>query len=165
MSDRAKPQSPALERVKAQTEVLLPVMRRLREELGAGAADELVFSALRESSRQRFKKAGAKRAGTGSQKWREITDALDVVIGDAVEREPLRDDDEAYDYNVTGCRFAEFFHQLGESKLGEVLTCEVDHHVVEVSDSEVEMTRTQTIMRGAPFCKFRYRFSDGAGKS
>jgi hypothetical protein len=58
---------------------------------------------------------------------------------------------------ITGCRYADFFRALGEPELGAVLLCEADNHMVEVGSPEVEMTRTQTIMKGAKYCEFRYR--------
>ena len=159
MKKPTKPRELALERVKAQTEVLLPVLKALRAELGNHKAEQLVFSALRESSREHFRRAAERRPGSGREKWRDLTDALDVVIGDTVERVSLRDDESAFDYDVTSCRFANFFHALGEPALGEVLTCEADNHVVEAGDGEVELNRPQTIMRGASHCQFRYRFN------
>lgn len=165
MKPPVRSKSPALERVKAQTEVLLPVLKALTAELGKERAEQLIFLALRESSRERFRRAAARRTGSGRQKWRDLTDTLDDVIGDAVDREELCDDDSAFDYNVTGCQFAQYFHGLGEPGLGAVLTCDVDHHVVEVSGEEVELDRPQTIMTGASHCKFRYRFRDTGSQS
>ena len=158
MAESRKPRTSALDRIKAQAEVLLPVLKALRAELGDEPANSLVFDALRKSSRRTFEKAGSKRSGSGQQKWRELTAALDGVIADAVEREVLRDDEEAWHYNITGCQFAQYFRGLGEPELGAVLTCEVDHHVVAISEGQVELSRPQTIMRGAKQCHFRYRF-------
>lgn len=77
------------------------------------------------------------------------------------ERELLRDDNDARDYNVKRCGFAEFFKALGEPELGALLVCDFDYYVAEVGAPTVELTRTQTIMEGAPYCDFRYRFKRG----
>lgn len=85
-------------------------------------------------------------------------DELRPRIGDDVKREFVRDDNEAREYNVTRCRYAEFFRALGEPELGEILLCDFDFYIAEVGAPAVELTRTQTIMQGAAYCDFRYRF-------
>ena len=42
-----------------------------------------------------------------------------------------------------------------------VLLCETDRDIEEVGSPEVELKRTQTIMQGAKYCDFRYRFKLG----
>jgi len=69
----------------------------------------------------------------------------------------LEQEPDAMEFDVTGCRYADFFRQLGEPELGAVLLCETDDHMVQVGEPEVELTRTQTIMKGASHCDFRYR--------
>lgn len=61
------------------------------------------------------------------------------------------------EFNITGCRYADFFRQLGEPELGALLLCDADFDVAEVGSPEVTLTRTQTIMKGANYCDFRYR--------
>ena len=66
----------------------------------------------------------------------------------------LKEEPEALEFNITGCRYADFFRQLGEPELGAVLLCDVDLDAEAVGSPEVEMTRAQTIMKGAWI--FRY---------
>jgi hypothetical protein len=60
-------------------------------------------------------------------------------------------------FNVTRCKYAELFRKLGEPELGAVMMCELDNHIAEAAGSEIELTRTQTLMQGATHCEFRYR--------
>ena len=76
-----------------------------------------------------------------------------------VEVEVLRQDKEALDIDVTRCRFAEFFRELGEPELGALLVCAADFDIVAAGAGEVSLERAQTIMQGAPSCTFRYRFA------
>jgi L-2-amino-thiazoline-4-carboxylic acid hydrolase len=71
----------------------------------------------------------------------------------------LRHDQEALDIDVTRCRFAEFFRELGEPELGALLICQADFDIAAAGDGEVSLERAQTIMQGAPSCTFRYRFA------
>jgi len=73
--------------------------------------------------------------------------------------EMLRHDKEALEFDITHCRFAEFFRALGEPELGALLICETDFDIAAAGSSEVTFTRDQTIMQGAPSCTFRYKFA------
>jgi hypothetical protein len=72
--------------------------------------------------------------------------------------EMRRHDKEALEFDVTHCRFAEFFRALGEPELGAPLICETDFDIA-AAGSEASLTRDQTIMQGVPSCTFRYKFA------
>jgi hypothetical protein len=73
--------------------------------------------------------------------------------------EMRRRDKEALEFEITRCRFAEFFRALGEPELGALLICEIDFDIAAVGGGEVNLTRDQTIMQGAPSCTLRYKFA------
>ncbi len=152
-----------LELVKIQAQVLTPVLRAFRAELGEERANEIALPALRAWSREVHHKIGEDTPGTPRQKWEAISSALTDRVADAVDVEFTKREADALEFHINGCRYAEFFHQLGEPELGAVLTCEMDLHIEEVGGSEVEMNRPQTIMKGAQFCDFRYRMKGGGG--
>jgi hypothetical protein len=84
-------------------------------------------------------------------------EAARPIIGDSVDFDVLKQSEDALDFNITGCRFAEFFRQLGEPELGFALLCSFDDTMVEeLGTGEVELRRTGTIMQGAKHCDFRY---------
>ena len=78
------------------------------------------------------------------------------AAGDALDYDVVRQAPDAFDVNVTGCRFAQFYKELGVPELGFLLVCSGDFDTVE-GYGEVQLTRTQTIMQGASHCDFRYR--------
>ena len=161
MSTQEGNQIPLLDEVKLQAQVLIPILRTLRMKMGKVEADELVAGALSEWVHSVYLRIGEKQSGTPREKWEGVWNELRPRIGDVVERELLRDDDDARDYNVNKCGFAEFFKALGEPELGALLVCDFDYYVAEVGAPTVELTRTQTIMKGAAYCDFRYRFKRG----
>ncbi|MBE2239840.1 MAG: DUF429 domain-containing protein [Caldilineaceae bacterium] len=75
----------------------------------------------------------------------------------ALEIEVLAQDGDQFDFNVTRCRYAELYQALGIPELGAVLSCNRDWALIQGFNPAVELTRTQTIMQGAPYCDFRYR--------
>ena len=148
-----------LDKTRIQAQVLLPVLRALRAELGPEKADAIVKQALRDWSKQLFAAIGTGIEGSPRRKWATIQDVFGEVSGKEVEFEILRQDKEALDIDVTHCRFAEFFRALGEPELGALLICEADFDIAAVGEGEVSLERAQTIMKGAPRCTFRYKFA------
>ena len=146
-----------LDEVKIQARVLVPVLRALRSELGAERANLLVINALREWSHEVFRRIGASMTGSAKEKWAAFNWEATARIGTDIETQMLRVEPDAMDFNVLGCRYADFFRELGEPELGAVLLCEGDHHIVDAVGPDVQLTRTQTIMKGASYCDFRYR--------
>jgi hypothetical protein len=153
------PEISLLDKTQMQAQVLVPVLRAFRAELGKDKADAVVKQALRDWSKQLFAAIGDGIEGSPRRKWATINSVFGEVSGKEVEIEILRHDTEALDIDVTRCRFAEFFRALGEPELGALLICEADFDIASVGEGEVSLDRAQTIMQGAPSCTFRYRFA------
>ncbi|HVO28075.1 MAG TPA: L-2-amino-thiazoline-4-carboxylic acid hydrolase [Candidatus Margulisiibacteriota bacterium] len=150
-----------LDQVKIQAQVLLPVIRAFREELGDDRANAIVRQALGEWSRNLFHAIGARTPGTPLDKWAAVNAASMPRIGDAIDVDFIKHDADTMEFNVTGCRYAEFFRALGEPELGGLLLCDADVYVAEVGSPDLEFRRTQTIMQGATYCDFRYHMKRG----
>ena len=150
-----------LEEARLQAAVLVPVLRAAREKLGKDAADELIGTALRQWAKDLYHRMGAKQSGGAREKWDAAWAEFRPRIGNAVDREMLKDEPGVREYNVTRCAYAELFKALGEPELGTILLCESDFHLADVGGDTVELRRTQTIMKGAAYCDFRYRFNKG----
>ena len=148
-----------LDKTRIQAQVLVPVLQALRAELGKAKADEIVKQALRDWSKQLFADIGNSVEGRPKRKWAAIHTAVVEVTESDIAVEMHRHDKEALEFDITQCRFAEFFHALGEPELGAYLVCESDFDIAAAGAGEVSFTREQTLMRGAPSCTFRYRFA------
>ena len=98
-----------LDKTRVQAQVLLPVLRALRAELGKDKADAIVKQALRSWSKQLFDAVGHNVDGSPRRKWAAIQSVFGEISGREVDVEILRHDREALDIDVTRCRFAEFF--------------------------------------------------------
>jgi predicted ArsR family transcriptional regulator len=153
------PEVSLLDKTRMQAQVLVPVLRALRARLGKDEADALVKQALRDWSKRLFAGIAAGIDGSPRRKWAAIQKVFGDVSGREVEFETRRHDAEAYDIDVTHCRFADFFRALGEPDLGALLICAADFDIVAAGEGEVSLERAQTIMQGAPVCTFRYRFA------
>lgn len=150
---------PLIEQVKIQAQVLIPLVRALQAELGPDRANDLVRAALGEQ----FRKFGEKwwRAQgdrTLGEKMRVAFDGF--AEGGAMDYEVLRDGEDAFDVDVKGCRYAEFYKRIGAPELGFLLVCDADVAMAKGYGSDgasgVTFARTRTIMQGADHCDFRY---------
>jgi predicted ArsR family transcriptional regulator len=153
------PRLSLLEKTRIQAQVLVPVLRALRTELGKEKADAIVKQALRDWSKALFAAAGERVDGSPRRKWAAMHTAMAEITEQAVTVEMRRHDRHALEFDVTHCRFAEFFRALGEPELGALLICETDFDIAAAGGSEVGFSRDQTLMQGAPSCTFRYKFA------
>jgi hypothetical protein len=148
-----RPDVPLVDRVKIQAEVLVPLIKELEADLGKHRAHALVRRSIGEFFRNMASKLTAEQGSLGAmQSFGAIS-----VGGDACDVEMREMSAERLSLDITGCRYAQFFQQIGEPELGFLLVCSADFPVAEAIPG-VELERTQTIMQGADFCDFRYRF-------
>jgi hypothetical protein len=151
-----------LEQVKLQAQVVVPLLKAFRKELGTERANAIAYRALDEWSRGLLHQL-AKSMGKGSREtWTAMMASSGQRIGNDVDFQMLRQDSEVMEFNITGCRYADFFRALEEPELGALMLCEADFHMLEMSGGDVELLRTQTIMKGGDYCDFRYKLKKPA---
>jgi predicted ArsR family transcriptional regulator len=149
---------PLIEKIKIQAQVLVPLIRTLQAELGEEQANALVRQALGAHYRQ------AGQAWWRAQGTRSFEEKMDATFdrfaaSGALDYQVLKRTADTFEVNVTGCRYAEFYKELGVPELGFLLSCSADLPMVEGFGGEVQFTRTQTIMQGGNHCDFRYRLN------
>jgi hypothetical protein len=156
MDERLSVSVPVIQQAKIQAQVLVPLVKALQAELGEERANALVRGALGDIYR-RF----------GEEFWRtQSENNLGKVMAsgfatfardDALDFRVIEQSQDAFEFDVTGCRYAEFYKELGEPDLGFLLVCSADFPMAEGFGPDIKFTRTQTIMQGASHCDFRYR--------
>jgi len=147
---------PVIEQVKIQAQVLVPLVKALQAELGEQRANALVRNALGDV----YRRLGERwwRAKGSSHVGENMASAFaSFAKGDAIDYRVRAHSQDAFEIDVTGCRYAQFYRELGEPELGFLLVCSSDFPFAEGFGPEVELTRTQTVMQGASHCDFRYR--------
>jgi L-2-amino-thiazoline-4-carboxylic acid hydrolase len=147
---------PVIQQAKIQAQVLVPLVKALQAELGEERANSLVRKSLGDIYRR-----------YGETFWRTKNEAnLGNAIasafktyarGEALDYRVIEQSQDAFALDVTRCRYAEFYKELGEPELGFLLVCHADYATTEGFGPDVELTRTQTIMQGAGHCDFRYK--------
>ena len=150
---------PLIDQVRIQAQVLVPLVKTLRAELGEERAHTIVRQALSDL----YRKFGEKwwRAQGGRDLGATMALAFDrFAAGDALDYQVLRKAPDRFDLNVTGCRYAEFYKAIGAPEIGFLLVCSADFTMAEGFGPDVQLRRTQTIMQGASHCDFRYALKE-----
>ncbi|HIE83533.1 MAG TPA: hypothetical protein EYQ00_06645 [Dehalococcoidia bacterium] len=138
-----------------EAEVFIPLVRRLEKELGQAKAHELARETIYEMAREQGKQFSKLIQKTDLNGFRTIKDTWSAA-GSDLDIEVIKDNDDSFHFNVTGCRFAQLFKSLGSTDLGAIFSCGRDFALSQGYSNDIELTRTQTIMEGASFCDFRY---------
>jgi hypothetical protein len=147
---------PLIDQVKIQAQVLVPLVKALQVELGEERANALVRKALGDVYRRLGERwwQGRKSTHVGENMAQAFAS---FAKGDAVDYSVRAQSQHTCEIDVTGCRYAQFYKELGEPELGFLLVCSLDFPFAEGFGPDVKLTRTQTIMQGASHCDFRYR--------
>jgi hypothetical protein len=147
---------PIIEQAKIQARVLVPLVKALQAELGEERANALVREALGDV----YRRLGEEwwRAKESRHVGERVASAFaSFAEGNALDYSVRSQSQDTYEFDVTGCRYAQFYKELGEPELGFLLVCSSDFPFAEGFGPDIKLTRSQTIMQGASHCDFRYR--------
>jgi len=147
-----------LKRREIEARILAPIIDRLGDEFGQErvrdlAAEVIIFVA---------KSQGAAMAEMlGGNDLSVFADSLEAwTRGGALEIEVVEQTDTKFAFNVTRCKYAEMYRDLGDADLGARMSCNRDGTMVEGFNPDITFTRTQTIMSGASHCDFVYELPE-----
>lgn len=149
-----------LRRREIEARILAPLVEAFAGEFGRERVLEVARRVIVEIARTQGREL-AEKVGTNDLRTFAATKEPWTRNG-ALEIEVLRENDREYDFNVTRCRYAEMYRALGIPELGALLSCNRDFALGGGFNPRMTLTRTQTIMEGAPSCDFRYRMEPPA---
>lgn len=142
-----------LTRREIEARILAPVLEALGSEFGR----ERVIEVAREAIAAIATAQGRAMAAEGDTslpaffaRWEPWT------RNGALELRLIEATDTALAFDVTRCRYAEMYRELGIPELGAVLSCQRDAALIDGFAPDVQFTRSQTLMQGAACCDFRY---------
>jgi hypothetical protein len=154
MSDE-RPGLSLLHQREIEARIIGPLIRAVAAELG----EERTLRLLREVIADLARQGGAELARhLGETSLEAFAQSLDRWReGGALEIDLIEQSAERLSFNVTRCRYAELYRALGLADLGSSLSCQRDFALVQGFNPAIGLTRTQTLMEGAPCCDFRFR--------
>lgn len=147
-----------LERRRIEAAFAGRIFKAMEAEIGRPQALAILEKAVVEAARQAGAEAAA-RTGAAS----DLTAFAEVVAlwrqDDALAIDWLKVEPAHLDFNVTRCRYAETYRELGVEDIGGALSCNRDGAFCTGFNPGIRMCRTQTIMEGAAYCDFRFSLS------
>jgi len=144
-----------LQRRKIESRVLIPFIEACREKFGDAATRALVAETIRRLA-VTDGAAWAETYGKGLEGLQKVASEV-WAGGGSLEIDVQDGDQDRFNFNVTRCKYAEFYKDLGMPELGFLVHCSRDFAMIDGFDPDLELTRTQTVMEGASHCDFRFR--------
>jgi predicted ArsR family transcriptional regulator len=151
-----------LQRRKIEGRVLIPFIAACREKFGDGPTREVVEATIRRLAEQDGE-GWAERFGNSLTSLQAVAEEV-WAGGGSLNIDVLNHTSDRLNFNVTRCRYAEFYKDLGLADVGYLVHCNRDHAMIKGFSGDIELTRTQTIMEGAPCCDFRFRQRPGVDR-
>jgi hypothetical protein len=153
---------PTLTKRRLQAQVIGPIFAEMAAEIGEAKAAAILDRAIRKAAIAEGKQF-AQRAPGGVTSMADFIKLYELWTADgALEMKVLEASDTRFDFDITRCRYAETYKEMGLGKIGHLLSCNRDGTFCEGYDPNITLERTQTIMQGAPCCTFRYTYQDKA---
>ncbi len=147
---------PTLTRRRLQAQVIGPIYAEMVQEIGEEKAAKILDAAIRKAAIAEGKAFAAKAPG-GKPSMADFVALFELWTRDgALEIDVLQATDSKFDFNVTRCRYAETYREMGLGSVGHLLSCNRDGSFCEGYDPQLKLERKQTIMGGADCCTFRY---------
>lgn len=152
-----------LQRRKIEAAIIAPIYEGMVREIGEERAQAILDEAISKAAIAAAKSFADKTEGGADLLTFQALQSL-WTKDDALQIEVVRADARHFDYNVTRCRYAEAYRDMGLGKIGHLLSCNRDGVFCQGYNPDIKMTRTQTLMQGADHCDFRYTYEKGTGK-
>jgi L-2-amino-thiazoline-4-carboxylic acid hydrolase-like protein len=146
-----------LEKRRIEAAILKHVFDTLKASHGVEVAKGTIAQSVRRSAIEQASQFAA--AVGGKTSMQTFIDRQELWLrGGALEREVLEQSDTKYRFNVTRCKYAEMYREMGLGEIGHLLSCQRDGTFCEGYDKRLALKRTQTIMQGASHCDFDYTY-------
>jgi len=145
-----------LTRREVEARILIPVINALGDTFGRDEVLAVVRDTIVKIAREQGAALGRQMGGNS---LKNFVDSLAYWTQDkALEIDVIEESDEVLSFNVTRCRYAELYESLGIREIGTSFSCTRDFALIEGFNPEISLERSQTIMEGAEYCDFRYRW-------
>jgi L-2-amino-thiazoline-4-carboxylic acid hydrolase len=151
---------PTLTKRKLQAEVIGPIYAEMVASIGEEKASAILDAAIRKAAINEGM-AFAAKAPDGKPSMADFVKLFELwTSGGSLEIDVLESSATKFDFNVTRCRYAETYKDMGLGKIGHLLSCNRDASFCEGYDPQMKLERQQTIMEGAKCCTFRYTLTE-----
>ena len=152
------PDIPTLTKRRLQAQVIGPIYEEMVRQVGEAKAVSILDAAIRKAAIAEGREFAKKTPG-GVTSMPDFIKLYDLWTADgALEMKILEATDTKFNFDITRCKYAETYKEMGLGKIGHLLSCNRDGTFCEGYDPNITLERQQTIMQGAPCCTFRYTY-------
>ena len=147
---------PVILKRRLQAQVIGPIHAEMVAELGEAKANAILDAAIRKAAIAEAREF-AKKAPEGRPSMDHFIKIYEFWTEDGgLEIEVLEASDTTFNFDVTRCKYAETYKEMGLAHIGHLMSCNRDGAFCEGYDPNMTLDRKHTIMAGAPRCTFRY---------
>ena len=158
----SKTDLPILEQRRIEANIIKPIYDEMVAEVGVERAKSILKNAIVKNAISHGKAyADTQEKDTSLLSFHALLPQW--MANGALEIDILQENENNVDYNVTRCRFAEMYAEMGLGEIGHILSCSRDGTFCTGYDPKIKLDRSQTIMEGASHCDFRYHYSSDDG--
>ncbi len=151
---------PVLLKRRLQAQVIGPIHAEMVAELGREKADAILDAAIKKAAIAEGQAFAAKAPG-GVTSMADFIQLYELWTKDgALEIEVLEASDTVFSFDVTRCKYAETYKEMGQGHIGHLMSCNRDGTFCEGYDPNITLEREHTIMAGHPRCTFRYSYAE-----
>jgi hypothetical protein len=149
---------PILLKRQIQAQVIGPIHAEMVAAFGLEKANAVLDAAVRKAAIAEGQEFASKEPG-GVTSMAQFIKLYELWTHDgALEIEVLQADDQTFNFDVTRCKYAESYKQMGLGAIGHLMSCNRDGTFCQGYDPRITLERQHTIMAGAPRCTFRYGY-------
>jgi hypothetical protein len=143
-----------LKRREIEARLLAPIVDALGDKFGR----QEVLAVVREVVVEIARRQGRELATSlGRNDLQIFGSSLEVWSRDgALELHVLDQNESVLNFDVTRCRYAELYGNLGIEELGRILSCARDASFIEGFNGEIALERKHTILQGSSAYDFRF---------
>jgi hypothetical protein len=145
---------PLLARREIEARIAVPLIQAYMEAFDADKAQAVAAGVIERMAEESGRQLARKLGDDGLPGFSKALSMWNQ--GGALEMETLEQSDTRLWFNVTRCRYAETYRELGMGGFGTILSCNRDFAFIKGFNPNIRLTRTKTIMEGANICDFRY---------
>jgi hypothetical protein len=153
---------PVLLKRRLQAQVIGPIHAEMVEQLGEEKANAILDAAVRKAAIAEGKEF-AKKAPGGVTSMAHFIKLFELwTENGALEIDLLEANETTFNFDVTRCKYAETYKEMGLRHIGHLMSCNRDGTFCEGYDPNITLDRQNTIMAGSPRCTFRYNYKKPA---
>ncbi len=147
-----------LARREIEARILAPVIEAFVKEVGREKALKILSPIIQNLAREAGNNLAKLVGGNSIEHF--VKGMTYWTLEDALKLEILEQTPKKFVFDVTRCRYADMYKELGIADLGVLLSCNRDKALIEGFNPKIQFTRTKTLMEGAACCDFGYELKE-----